>query len=278
MAIKIGTNDVVDKFVGSQLVERAYKGTDLIFDAYSEVDGSLPLTFDSRAEHALTDYTIYGTSAGAGAQTAQLFNKNATDTANGYVDGEYLSGTNSTTANSSYAISEYIPVSASTEYFLKNAVNASDQYRRLVFYNSSKTGLSNLRYRDTGSPNDFSFTTPENCAFVRISFVIDFAADISLTLFAAAEYIPFGYQIPLSITDGTNTEDYVLYIGDTQLGENEYLDYSEQKLYKDVSGTLTPTDPPAAFPAIIAYAGENTLSSTETVGSVTIKGRIKETT
>ena len=70
----------------------------------------------------------------------------------------------------------------------------------------------------------------------------------------------------------------MLYIGDTQLGENEYLDYSEQKLYKDVSGTLTPTDPPAAFPAIIAYAGENTLSSTETVGSVTIKGRIKETT
>ena len=39
---------------------------------------------------------------------------------------------------------------------------------------------------------------------------------------------------------------------------------------------LKPTDPPAPFPAIQAYQGENTLSSTETVGEVTVKGRISE--
>lgn len=238
------------------------------------ITGSLPLTFQAKGG-ALTDYTVHGTAEGAGVQTAQLFNINATDTANGYVDGEYISGTNSTTAASAYAISEYIPVLANTEYFLKNAVNATDQYRRMVFYNSSKTGLSNLRYRDTNSPNDFSFSTPKDCAFIRISFVKDLATDISLTLSAASEYIPYGYEIPLTLTDGTNSTDYVLYIGDSQLGENEYLNYAKQKIYKDVSSTLTPTDPPAAFPAISAYQGENTLSSTETVGNVTIKGKIK---
>lgn len=41
---------------------------------------------------------------------------------------------------------------------------------------------------------------------------------------------------------------------------------------------LQPTDPPAPLPAINTYKGENTLSSTETVGSVTIRGRIKEST
>lgn len=245
--------------------------------AETTITGSLPLTFQAKGG-ALTDYTVHGTAEGAGVQTAQLFNKNATDTANGYVDGEYFSGTNSTTASSAYAISEYLPVLPNTQYYLKNAVSDNDQYRRMVFYNRSKTGLSNLRYRDTGSPNDFSFTTPENCAFIRISFVKNFAADISLTLSAASEYIPYGYLIPISVSDGTNSEDYVLYIGDTKLGEEEYVDYGEQKIYKDVSGTLTPTDPPSPLPAITAYAGENTLSSTETVGNVSLTGKIKEVT
>ena len=37
-----------------------------------------------------------------------------------------------------------------------------------------------------------------------------------------------------------------------------------------------PTDPPLSFPALSTYKGENTLSSEETVGEVTIKGKIKE--
>lgn len=40
---------------------------------------------------------------------------------------------------------------------------------------------------------------------------------------------------------------------------------------------LVPTDPPVPLPAISTYKGENTLSSTETVGEVSITGRIKET-
>lgn len=39
---------------------------------------------------------------------------------------------------------------------------------------------------------------------------------------------------------------------------------------------LQPTDPPVPFPAISTYQGENTLSSTETVGEVSVTGKIKE--
>lgn len=39
---------------------------------------------------------------------------------------------------------------------------------------------------------------------------------------------------------------------------------------------LVPTDPPVPFPSITAYKGENTLSSTETVGEVSVTGKIKE--
>ena len=39
---------------------------------------------------------------------------------------------------------------------------------------------------------------------------------------------------------------------------------------------LQPTDPPVPLPPIPTYKGENTLSSMETLGEVTIKGKIKE--
>lgn len=39
---------------------------------------------------------------------------------------------------------------------------------------------------------------------------------------------------------------------------------------------LKPTDPPAPFPEIATFEGENTLSSTETVGEVSVTGKIKE--
>lgn len=44
---------------------------------------------------------------------------------------------------------------------------------------------------------------------------------------------------------------------------------------KNIEDYLEPVDPPAPLPEITAYEGENTLSSTETVGEMTIKGKIK---
>ena len=46
---------------------------------------------------------------------------------------------------------------------------------------------------------------------------------------------------------------------------------------KNIEEYLVPTDPPVPLPVINAYKGENTLSSTETVGEVSVKGKIKET-
>jgi hypothetical protein len=56
-----------------------------------------------------------------------------------------------------------------------------------------------------------------------------------------------------------------IYIGDEPLDKDEYVDFSEQKIYRMVDGTLTPTNPPVTLPAlptaegetIIDYAGES---------------------
>ena len=155
MSIYKGTTQVVDRFKGSTLIGKVYKGSTLIFDAFTDVSGTLPLVYTSRASQVLKDYTVYGTSAGAGIAC------------------------------------------------------------------------------ESGEPE--------------------------------------GYKIPLT----NNSTDYTLYIGSSKLGAEEYVDYADGKIYKMVEGVLTPTDPPSPLPAISATQGENILSSTETVGTVTVKGRIR---
>lgn len=162
MANYIGSIKEVDHYIGGNLVVAKYIGETKYFDAYSDITDEMPLIFQSRIEHNLKNYRIYGTENGAGVET---------------------SGTE-----------------------------------------------------------------------------------------------PAGYKLPLTITSGEQSQDIPIYIGSTKLGEEEYVDFGEQKIYKMSEGTLVPTDPPISLSAISTYQGENTLSSTEMLGEVTIKGRIRELT
>lgn len=74
-------------------------------------------------------------------------------------------------------------------------------------------------------------------------------------------YIPHRYE-----------SNYDLFIGGSKLGEEEYVDFESQKVYKYVDGVLTPQDPPLPFPAISTYKGKNTLSSTDTLGDIELTG------
>lgn len=72
-------------------------------------------------------------------------------------------------------------------------------------------------------------------------------------------------------TEGKITPSYVKSLGNLTLIKDStppetYIPY------------LQPTDPPVPLPPIPTYKGENTLSSTETLGEVTVKGRIRELT
>ena len=43
-----------------------------------------------------------------------------------------------------------------------------------------------------------------------------------------------GYKLPLTLTSGTESKDTDIYIGDSKLGAEEYVDYGEQKIYKRI--------------------------------------------
>lgn len=71
------------------------------------------------------------------------------------------------------------------------------------------------------------------------------------------------YAVPNSSTTNRTLQPQILTDGSTSSPES-YIPY------------LQPTDPPVSLPAILTYQGENTLSSTETLGETIIKGRINE--
>lgn len=78
-------------------------------------------------------------------------------------------------------------------------------------------------------------------------------------------YVPYGYEVDMSVSDGTTSTTTPIYIGSDPLDKDEYVDYATQKVYHMMDGTLTPTDPPVALPAlptcdgetVVSYAGES---------------------
>ena len=77
------------------------------------------------------------------------------------LDNHFMSHTTgSTTANSTYFVSHFIPVTPSTQYFVRSASNNA---RFITFFNSSQTVVSG------GLQNADSFTTSSSTAFVKFS-------------------------------------------------------------------------------------------------------------
>jgi hypothetical protein len=51
-----------------------------------------------------------------------------------------------------------------------------------------------------------------------------------------------GYKLPFTITSGTESKDTDIYIGDSKLGAEEYVDYEEQKMYKRTKNLINPDE------------------------------------
>ena len=283
--INLGTSTMQDFALGDNLVERIDLGDTTIFDPYTTITGTLPLTFNSRAAVALKNYRIYGTANGAGVATESgepagfkipILNtsgvtKNLFDE-DGITENYYINENGEIKAYNGFGYSDPMPVS-SGNYAISNLTKGSaDGWTcRIHGYDANGNWVRQIKtVAVVEASMSSSFMVDSGITDIRISIKIVGGQDLDVLMITPGDTPPDHY-IP-----HRHESNYDLFIGDTKLGEEEYLDYAEQKIYKDVSGTLTPTDPPAPLPAIQAYQGENTLSSTETVGEVSVKGRISE--
>ena len=157
-------------------------------------------------------------------RTDNLFNKDAKDVNNGYIENQLLSADGTTGYTPSYSVSEYIPISPNTDYYLIWVYKLSSTVG-FCLYDSNKDYLSGINYFTYGEVSGGTFNSG-NAVYIRFSIR---NTSINSTM----------------LTEGSTAPQ-------------SYIPY------------LQPTDPPVPLPAINAYKGENTLSSTESVGDVTI--------
>ena len=88
-------------------------------------------------------------------------------------------------------------------------------------------------------------------------------------------YEPYGYRVPVTVTNGTDTQTTNIYLPEplTKSGDNaDYIDYAAQKRHNSDG-----TESSVTLPEISTFAGTNTLSVGTTVqpSAVEVTGRIK---
>lgn len=122
-----------------------------------------------------------------------LFDKTATDTDNGYVNGKYIGSNGGVSPSSSYNVSEYVAIKANTTYTLSGISGANPS---LVFYDSEKQYISGIKYNQYES---LTFVTPDNAEYVRMTIPVANADVFQLEVGSTAtDYEPYnGQTIPI---------------------------------------------------------------------------------
>lgn len=105
-----------------------------------------------------------------------------------------------------------------------------------------------------------TYQSPSNATFLMINFrgtTDKFASGMIVEgSIVPSTYEPYGYKLPLTSAG----QDVDIYIGDETLSTDEYVDSGTGKIYRMVSGVLTPVDPPIPFPQIPTSAGSTAIS------------------
>lgn len=192
----------------------------------TEITGTLPLTFLSKGDD-LTDYRIHGTSAGAGVETENLF-----DISVGY---SYSGRTIGLTSCKLFVNADEVI------YLTKSSL----LYTRLAYYNNSDTRITASSWVTEGYAA-ITIPTLENYSYSIVEFKNVNGTNITQTeaktisevvvsrFTPPSSYIPYGYKLPLMVESGEQSQDIPVYIGNSKLGEEEYVDYGEQKIYRRI--------------------------------------------
>lgn len=252
----------------------------LVFSKYTEIEDSLPLLYNSKKNNlALKNYRIYGNtvdSESVGDRTENLFDSSII-VENGTINTE-------TGADSSYQSQKRLRtsfigfLSAGTYTVNLDGVN---RVNCIALYSSQNPDDFIETISNTGLLPK-SFTLNEG-GYIRIAFSKTDNSNISLDdisnimLNAGSKslpYEPYGYRVPVTVTNGTDTQTTNLYlteqiklVGD----EAEYIDYAEQKQHF-ADGTSIDV----ALPALPILSGTNILSIDTNIqpSSIYLKGKI----
>ena len=243
------------------------------------VSGLPPLSYKAKKAGTLSNYRIYGNTVSGesvGDRTGNLFDAEIVQGSFNSNTGAIRDATNRIRSNES----DFIYLTKGT--YTINADGVDDVVR--YAYSSEDTSTF-LYYHSITSwqslPHTFTVQTP--CYFLfgfRFSDDSDIIpSDISNIMLnsgsTALPYEPYGYRVPVTVTNGTDTQTTNIYLPEplTKSGDNaDYIDYATQKRHNSDG-----TESSVTLPEISTFAGTNTLSVGTTVqpSAMEVTGRIK---
>ena len=238
------------------------------------VTGIPPLNFTAKKTGTLKNYRIYGGTVNGesvGDRTGNLFDSNI-NVISGYLSDEGILKPANETSQITF---DYIPIISGTYTFTYTVPSACDLWFGVCTYDESRTFQSRLVSEYSGAA---TFTIPDTIKYIRISLRGYNKTPIIMLNegSTALPYEPYGYRVPVTVSNGTDTQTTTIYL-DAPLeksGNNaDYIDYPTQKRHNSDG-----TESSVTLPEIAVTAGTNTLTvGTEIQPSrVELTGRIKE--
>lgn len=235
------------------------------------ISGTLPFYVRSRASQILENYIIYGTASGAGVETENLFDISIFEEIG---ETTFKSKKITLEPNTAYTMSSnasLIPKGGGASIVLFSVGESPTTANNGVYEDHPTT-------RTTNANGELYIGLRNGLPSLEYDVTI-YKTMLTEGSTAPSTYIPHGYKLPITVTSNGTTTDYPVYIGDTQLGEEEYVDYEEQKVYKLVDGTLTPTEPPVPLPDIALPRATVAIDiDGDPKPQATVKGKIEQIT
>jgi len=242
----ISKNVVLIKDANGKDIERIYdRSGNLVFKNWKTLEGPFPIECFT-SSNKLRNYRIYGNTIqdgtptpetpvevqGCGEQTENLFDK---DTAVVY-SAWILSNGNWFYASDSRSVR--IQVKPNTQYTL--STEGTYKIFRILEIQSDDVPTKQNRYPQIPSilimrgedQSHYTFKTSENAKYIvfqsNLSVVNKWLSELMLVEgdSVRSDYIPYGYKIPVVVTNGTNTVTTPVYIGSEPLHKiDDYADY-----------------------------------------------------
>ena len=260
----------------------------------TELTGTLPITFKANGS-ALVNYRVYGTANGVGERTKNFVRVIVGATSQGITfTVDPVAGT--VTANGTATGTAQLRITINNPDDPNNTNVPSGNY----YYSGCPSGGSNSKYNcyswdnDTGARSKkWDGTTNaeqdngQGSCQVQIngnrqSIILRLASGYTANNVVfkpmlrradtTPDFEPYGYKLPLTIANGTESKSPDVFIGDSKLGVSDFVDYETQSITRN--GISEPA--PLPLPELETFKDTNTLDSTVEVGEVTIKGKIKE--
>lgn len=255
------------------------------------IQGFPPLTFKGKGKD-LKNYRIYGNTVNGesvGDRTGNLFDKNNYKFLRaGFRNGKFDYD------DFRYVI--YIPLSEGKTYTITKPLTDTFQLAQSIdepvengtYFINGKSTFVNIYEVYGYNTISHTITTISLANYLCIGCFFHHPTEAQVTALIeglqieendhATEYEPYGYRVPVTVTNGTDTLDALttnIYLPEQirKVGdEAEYVDYQEQKQHF-ADGTSADVE----LPALPTIAGTNTLSVGTTVqpSEVEIKGKIK---